>query len=61
MQPPQTQVKEDGTFILKPVLPAPWRLQVNGPGVFLKIGVARIYQTLRTSRSIFHPGTAEPS
>ena len=32
----QTQVNEDGTFTLKAVMPAPWRLQVNGPFVFLK-------------------------
>jgi hypothetical protein len=30
-----SQIKEDGTFTLKGVLPAPWRIQVNGPG-FLK-------------------------
>lgn len=29
-------VSEDGTFTLKGVLPAPWHLMVNGPGVYLK-------------------------
>jgi hypothetical protein len=32
----QTQASEDGTFILKGVMPAPWRLRVNGPAVFIK-------------------------
>ncbi len=30
------QASEDGTFTLKGVLPGPWRLMVNGPGVYLK-------------------------
>ncbi len=34
--PAQTQVNNDGTFTIKSVLPAPWRLNVNGPNVFLK-------------------------
>jgi hypothetical protein len=32
----QTQVSDDGTFTLKGVMPAPWRLRANGPAVFLK-------------------------
>jgi protocatechuate 3,4-dioxygenase beta subunit len=32
----QAQVNADGTFTLKGVMPAPWRLQVNGPWSFLK-------------------------
>jgi hypothetical protein len=34
--PSQTQVNDDGTFTLKGVMPAPWRLRANGPAVFLK-------------------------
>jgi hypothetical protein len=30
------QVSDDGTFTLKGVMPAPWRLQVNAPTAFLK-------------------------
>jgi len=33
---PQGQVNDDGTFTLKGVLPAPWRLQVNAPFAFVK-------------------------
>jgi len=33
---PQGQVSDDGTFTLKGVLPAPWRLQVNAPFAFVK-------------------------
>lgn len=33
---PQTQVGDDGTFTLKGVMPAPWRLQVNMPFAFVK-------------------------
>ncbi len=36
LPPAQTQVSEDGTFTLKGVLPAIWRLHVNGPSVFVK-------------------------
>jgi hypothetical protein len=32
----QAQVNEDGTFTMKNVLPAPWRLHVNAPFAFLK-------------------------
>jgi hypothetical protein len=32
----QTQVNEDGTFTIKGVLPAPWRLQLNAPFAFVK-------------------------
>jgi protocatechuate 3,4-dioxygenase beta subunit len=32
----QTQVSDDGTFTLKGVIHAPWRLQVNAPGAFIK-------------------------
>jgi len=32
----QTQVGEDGTFTLKGVMPAPWRLRVGAPMAFLK-------------------------
>ncbi len=31
-----SQVNDDGTFTLKGVMPAPWRLQVNAPAAFLK-------------------------
>jgi hypothetical protein len=31
-----TQASDDGTFTMKGVLPAPWRLQVNAPFGFLK-------------------------
>lgn len=33
----QAQVSDDGTFTLKGVTPAPWRLQVNAPSAFLKV------------------------
>ncbi len=33
---PQTQAGEDGSFTLKGVIPGVWRLQVNGPSVFVK-------------------------
>jgi protocatechuate 3,4-dioxygenase beta subunit len=33
---PQGQVNDDGTFTLKGVLPAPWRLQLNAPQAFVK-------------------------
>jgi len=32
----QTQVSEDGTFTMKGVLPAPWRLQLNAPMGYVK-------------------------
>jgi hypothetical protein len=32
----QTQVNNDGTFTMKNVMPIPLRLQVNGPGIFVK-------------------------
>ncbi len=32
----QTQVADDGTFTIKGVLPAPWRLQMNAPSGFIK-------------------------
>ena len=32
----QTQVSDDGTFTLKGVLPASWRLQMNAPFGFIK-------------------------
>ena len=36
MPAPQTQVGNDGSFTLKGVIPLAWRLQVNGPLVFVK-------------------------
>jgi Carboxypeptidase regulatory-like domain len=33
---PQTQVSEDGSFTFKGVIPAVWRIQVNGPMAFVK-------------------------
>ncbi|MBV8906467.1 MAG: carboxypeptidase regulatory-like domain-containing protein [Acidobacteriia bacterium] len=34
--PNPTQVKDDGTFTIKSVLPGEWRLNVTGPFIFLK-------------------------
>jgi hypothetical protein len=34
--PPFTQVKEDGSFTIKSVLPGEWRIRLQGPFVYLK-------------------------
>ena len=34
--PSQAQVQDDGSFTIKSVLPAQWRIQAQGPGVFVK-------------------------
>ncbi len=57
--PAQTQVNNDGTFILKSVLPSPWRLSMEGPNVFLK--AAWLGSTDVTEKALdFSSGTAEP-